>query len=141
MMAYWILWLAAAGILAVAEMMTGTFYLLVFAVGAAVACIAAYAGMGLPLQILAAAATSFGGWLVLKKMRPLGKQVAPESDPNLNMDIGAIVRIASVENGRIAVTHRGTKWDAAIEGNRPARTDRDYVITAVRGSQLILSEQ
>lgn len=140
-MAHWVLWLAAAGILAVAEMMTGTFYLLVFAGGAAVACIAAYAGLGLPVQIFAAAAASFAGWLVLKKIRPPGKQVAPESDPNLNMDIGATVRIASVESGRITVMHRGTKWDAAIQGSRPALMDRDYVITAVRGSQLILSEQ
>jgi membrane protein implicated in regulation of membrane protease activity len=141
MMSYWVLWLAAAGILAVAELMTGTLYLLIFAVGAAVACLAAYAGLGLAMQILAAAVTSFAGWLLLKKLRPARKQVAPESNPNLNMDIGTVVRIASIENGRVTVMHRGTKWDAAIEGNRPALMDRDYVIKAVRGAQLILSEQ
>jgi membrane protein implicated in regulation of membrane protease activity len=137
----WVVWLVMAVILAVAELTTGTFYLLIFAVGAGAGCIAAYAGAAMTVQLLCAAVVSLIGWFAVKKLRPAHKAVAPEADPNMNMDIGNIVRIATVDNGRITVMYRGTKWDASIEGDRIPMLEQDYVITKVRGAHLVLSEK
>ena len=57
-MSDWTLWLMAAGTLVILELFTGTFYLLMIAMGLAVGALAALAGGGMTLQIVASAVAS-----------------------------------------------------------------------------------
>ena len=59
-MADWMMWLAAAGIVVILEMFSGTFYLLMIAVGLASGALAALAGLEPQLQLIIAAAVGIG---------------------------------------------------------------------------------
>jgi len=68
----WI-WLVAAAVLAVGELaMPGTFFLVSFAIGAAVACVLAFASVSLGLQWLAFVAASA---VALAVLVPLGRRI------------------------------------------------------------------
>jgi membrane protein implicated in regulation of membrane protease activity len=64
----WILWLVAAAAFGVGEMHTGGFYLLPFAIGAALAAVLSLLGVGLVLSAVAFFATSL---LVIAALRPV----------------------------------------------------------------------
>ena len=67
-----VLWVLA-GIAVVAELTTGTFYLLMIALGLVGGALAAHAGLGFAMQLVAAAAIGGGGvaaWRVRRKRRP-----------------------------------------------------------------------
>jgi membrane protein implicated in regulation of membrane protease activity len=64
----WILWLVAAAAFGVGEMHTGGFYLLPFAIGAAVAAVLSLLGVGLVLSAVAFFAVSL---LVIAALRPV----------------------------------------------------------------------
>ncbi|HNJ45700.1 MAG TPA: NfeD family protein, partial [Ottowia sp.] len=50
-------WWIAAGLLVAAELLTGTFYLLMLAIGAAAGALAAHAGLSLSAQLVAGGVT------------------------------------------------------------------------------------
>jgi len=64
----WILWLVAAAAFGVGEMHTGGFYLLPFAIGAALAAVLSLLGVGLVLSAVAFFAVSL---LVIAALRPV----------------------------------------------------------------------
>ena len=51
----WMMWLALAGLLVIVELFTGTFYILMIAVGATAGVVAALGGASGPMQIVLAA--------------------------------------------------------------------------------------
>jgi membrane protein implicated in regulation of membrane protease activity len=61
MMADWMVWLAAAGVLIVLELFTGTFYLLMMAIGLAFGALAAWLGAAMPVQTIVAAVVGIAG--------------------------------------------------------------------------------
>ncbi|MEA2215095.1 MAG: hypothetical protein QOK19_656 [Solirubrobacteraceae bacterium] len=67
----WILWLIAAGVLGVGEMHQGGFYLLPFAVGAAVAAAVSLLGVGALLTAVLFVATSV---VVVGALRPVARR-------------------------------------------------------------------
>ena len=67
----WILWLLAAAVLGVGEMHQGGFYLLPFAVGAAVAAALSLLGVGIALSAVMFVATSA---IVIATLRPVAKR-------------------------------------------------------------------
>jgi membrane protein implicated in regulation of membrane protease activity len=67
----WIIWLVAAGALGVGEMHQGGFYLLPFAVGAAVAGAVSLLGVGVVLSAVLFVATSL---VVVGALRPVAKR-------------------------------------------------------------------
>ena len=131
-------WLAAAGLVA-AELATGTFYLLMLALGAAAAALAAHAGLGLSAQLLAAAALG-GGAVVVWHLRRSGLPPATDASSNrdVNLDIGSTVHVAHWRpDGSARVNHRGAGWDARFAGSGTPSAG-DFVIRAVEGSCLLL---
>jgi membrane protein implicated in regulation of membrane protease activity len=131
-------WLATGGLVAV-ELITGTFYLLMMALGLAAAALSAHAGV--PLTWQWAIASLFGGGTVLvwhryKRAQP---PLAPaQSNPDVNMDIGELVHVDTWQpDGSTSVHYRGAHWDAALQAGEPADSGA-YVITQVIGSRLIL---
>lgn len=108
------LWWLAAGALVVAELVTGTFYLLMVAVGLAAGAIVAHLGLAVPWQIVGAAVTGAGlvvGLHQMKRHRP--GDPSPRADRNVNLDVGETVLIeAWNSDGTTTVKYRGATWTA-----------------------------
>jgi membrane protein implicated in regulation of membrane protease activity len=67
----WILWLVAAGLLGVGEMHQGGFYLLPFALGAALAAVVSLLGVGAPLAAIVFVLASV---IVVGALRPVARR-------------------------------------------------------------------
>jgi membrane protein implicated in regulation of membrane protease activity len=108
------LWWLVAGALVIAELLTGTFYLLMVAVGLVAGAIAAHLGLTFPVQIVAAALVGAGlvvGWHQMKKRRP--GDPSARADRSVNLDVGETVLIeAWSADGTTTVKYRGATWTA-----------------------------
>jgi membrane protein implicated in regulation of membrane protease activity len=107
-------WLATGGLVAV-ELLTGTFYLLMLAIGFAFAALAAHLGGSQTQQILVAALV--GGSAVvawhLRRLRRHHQEPTAQANANVNLDIGEIVQIESWNtDGTADVHYRGARWTA-----------------------------
>ncbi len=136
----WTFWIVLAAILAIAEMMTGTFYLLVLALGAVVGALAAVLGLSMTFQVLGATLAAAAGFAALQNYRArVGARAPAAKNPDVHPDIGAVVRIASVDpGGRVCVNYRGADWTARVDGGVVDST-RDYQIAQIDGSVLVLT--
>ena len=108
------LWWLLTGALVAIELLTGTFYLLMMAVGAVAAALAAHAGANLTTQLVLAAAVGGGAVAVLhlKRTRRSGEPPA-QANPNVNLDIGETVQISEWNpDGTASVQYRGAHWTA-----------------------------
>jgi membrane protein implicated in regulation of membrane protease activity len=133
---YWMWWIAAAALIA-AELLTGTFYLLV--IGVAVACggVAAWFAGSTAVQWLTASALGVIGTALLNRWKHQGGE--PAKQPAL--DVGQMVRVESWGPGRTArVSYRGSTWDAELAAPDTPQAETMY-IAATRGSVLILSDR
>lgn len=140
-MADWTWWLAAAGALVIFELFTGTFYILMIAIGVACGAIAALTGYGPPAQILTAAAVGVVATGLLHRSRfgaPGRKDTT--RDPNVNMDIGQSVQVATWTDGKARVMYRGAPWDVELGLGALAEAGT-FRIVEVQGSRLIVANQ
>jgi len=129
-------WLATAALVAV-ELASGTFYLLMLAVGTAGAALAAHAGLGHSGQYLVGAVVG-GGAVALWHWRRGNPRYDPGSTPELNLDIGSTVQVAAWQpDGSARVQYRGAAWDAHFAG-QGSPVPGEHVIRAVQGSRLLL---
>ena len=132
-------WWLAAGALVAVELATGTFYLLMLALGAAAGAVAAHLGLSGNLQI-AAAAVLGGGAVVAWHLRRTTHAAGPPAgaNPDVNLDIGGTVQVARWQaDGSARVHYRGSEWDARHVGAGPA-TAGEHTIRAIEGSRLLL---
>ena len=131
------LWWGLAGLLVLAELLTGTFYLLILALGASAAALAAHAGGGLTAQLVAAAAMGGGGTALWHLRRAKAPRSAPAaSNADVNLDIGQTVNVTQWDATRQAKVHyRGAAWGVRYAGEgTPA--PGEHVIVAVHGNRL-----
>ena len=108
------IWWLAAGIVVVAEMLTGTFYLLMMAVGLVAAALAAHMGLSSALQIIVAALVGGGAvvaWHFARRKRP--GDPSPRADRSVNMDVGETILVEGWNpDGTTTVKYRGAMWTA-----------------------------
>lgn len=134
-------WWLLAGALVAAELMSGSFYLLMLALGAATGALAAHLGLGLSLQIVVAAvagaATTFA-WYRHRRAKSAGAPTI-ESNPDVNLDVGQTVQVSQWDSlGQAQVSYRGTTWHARFAGpGTPA--PGPHRIVALRGNSLELT--
>jgi len=138
----WIWWLVLAGVVVICELFTGTFYLLMFALGLVSASIASLLISSMQLQMLIAAVVGSAATVALHNSKYGWKQCGDAArDPNVNIDIGQQLRVEEWQeqgNGiSIARTkYRGAMWDVEL---RHAHANAGmFVIEAVEGSRLIV---
>lgn len=115
-MELYVLWAIAGFILIIAEMLTGTFYLIVIGIAALVGALAAFLGAPFWLQAVIAAVSALLGvvavhnwWLKHPK----------NSGSMANLDTGEAVVLETwvdQQAGRARVRYRGTTWDAHVTG-------------------------
>ncbi len=136
MSAYWVWWIVAA-VLVGAELVTGTFYLLVVGIAAALGGMAAWLGAGVPIQFLLAGGCAFVLTFVAHQWR---LRQAPQS-PEVALDVGQMVHVQTWNaDGTARVEHRGTQWDAELASPDTPRAATLYII-GTRGSVLVLSDR
>ncbi len=137
MEAHWIWWLAAV-VLVIAEMSSGTFYLIAVAFGLAVAGLAAYLGMAWSGQAAVAAllCSASVAW-IYRWRKPHAK---PHEQANLAYDIGQDVHVVQWSDERHArVSYRGAEWDAELARTAlPDSNRQKWRIKEISGSQLII---
>jgi len=142
----WIMWLAMAGIVVILEMFSGTFYLLMIAIGLVAGALASFAGLDQPAQLIVAAVVGIAATYALRRSR-FGRRRRTEAtrDPNVNLDIGQSVRVDEWRgSGNAQATaramYRGALWDIELVPGEEARAG-SFIIREVRGSRLIVSHQ
>lgn len=107
-------WWIATGVLVALELVSGTFYLLMLAIGGVAGALAAHAGASPSSQIVIAAVV--GGAAVVacylvRRRRP--GDPSPRSERSVNLDVGETVMIESWNaDGTSSVKYRGANWVA-----------------------------
>lgn len=108
------IWWLLTGAAVAVELVTGTFYLLMLAIGMAGAAFGAHLGASLTTQFVVAALVGGGAVAVwhLKKSRSPG-ELRAEINPNVNLDIGETITISGWNvDGTADVQYRGARWTA-----------------------------
>lgn len=108
------LWWLMAGGAVIVELLTGTFYLLMIAIGLVAGGLAALLGANVATQLIAAAAIgcTFVGALTYQRRHKLGDPSA-RSMRSVNLDIGETVQIDVWRpDGSAMVKYRGANWTA-----------------------------
>jgi len=133
------LWWIGCGALVAAELATGTFYLLMLALGAGAAALAGWLGFDLSTQFIAAAVVGVGGVLLWHRhrLRETGELPA-HANPDVNLDIGQTVQVSTwAGDGSATVKYRGADWRVRFIGDG-APAAGNHKIRAVEGSTLLL---
>ncbi|HEV7820710.1 MAG TPA: NfeD family protein [Burkholderiales bacterium] len=133
---YW--WWAIAGIaLIIAELITGTFYLLVLGVAALAGSAAAFLHYPFWIQAPVAAAIAIIGVTLVTRFRD-----AQVSQPSVSLDVGQSVVLDAWVNERerlARVRYRNAMWDAKVLDEAGAETGRTLYIRHVDGNTLHVS--
>ncbi|MES2148873.1 MAG: NfeD family protein [Pseudomonadota bacterium] len=138
-MADWMNWLVAAGVLVILELFTGTFYLLMIAVGLALGGAAALLGLDVPLQTIVAAIVGLAAtWLLHRSRFGRAPKLDSARDPNVNIDIGQCVTVDAWQGDHARVMYRGALWDVVLGPGAEAQAGR-FKIVEMQGSRLIVA--
>ena len=130
----YLIWLVAGFVLVIAELVTGTFFLLVLGIAAFAGSATAWFGLGFWAEALCAAAVAVAGVFWVRQNRRKMQQ------PDMaSLDVGQAVVFdswISREQGAARVTYRNTQWDAEVSGERELNPGQALFIHAVEGSTL-----
>lgn len=134
-------WWLLTGALVAVELLTGTFYLLMLAIGMACAALAAHMGLNLSGQMVVAAL--IGGAAVVawhwKKVRAHSAPPA-QANPDVNLDIGETIHIESWgPDGTASVQYRGARW-TAIHRNGITPSPGPHRVAELVGNRLLVDK-
>lgn len=136
----WVWWFVLAFVLVVAELLTGTFYLMMIAIALAAAGVASLVGAPLVIQLVIAVIFGFGGALLLRRMR-FGRLENADAEPLQNMDVGQTLHVQRWSGGRTArASYRGAQWDIELaDGEEPQAGE--FVIQAIHANRLVVARR
>ena len=131
-------WIAAVALTAI-ELATGTFYVLMLAIGCAFGALAGYAMPSFLAQV--AVALAVGGAAVLawhQKRRREPARAPAAANPDINLDVGEQVQVDGWNaDGTARVPYRGSSWNVRYIGDGAAVPGM-HVIAEVRHNELAL---
>lgn len=131
-------WLVLAGVLLVSEILTGTFYLVLVAVGAFLGGVVAYFGYPIELQIITASVFSVIASLLLQSSRRK-KNSENQSSAADKLDVGNLIEVdAWNEHGMASVMYRGAQWQGKCIDPTPVKGL--YQVSDVQGNTLLLTQ-
>ena len=135
------LWWLMAGAAVVAELLTGTFYLLMLAIGLAAGALAAHFGVGMETQLVAAALVGGGAVVVCYLLRRRTPGAPPAaSNRDVNLDVGETVQVdAWGPDGTAQVRYRGAQWTVLLRPGNAASPGL-YRVAEVVGSRLLVDK-
>lgn len=134
-------WWLLAGALVAVELLTGTFYLLMLALGMAAGALAAHAGLPLAGQLICAAvvgAAAVAGWYWRSRRQPGDPSV--RSLRSVNLDVGEVVQIDQWNpDGTATIKYRGAQWTVIQRaGNAPV--PGSYRVAELVGNRLLVEK-
>ena len=132
-------WWIAAGVLVAGELATGTFYVLMLAIGCVFGALAGYAGISFFAQVVVAVAIGGAAVLAWDRKRKSGPaRAAPAANRDINLDIGEQVQVDGWSaDGTARVPYRGSAWNVRYIGDGAAAPG-PHVIAEVRHNELAL---
>ena len=138
-MEIWLIWVIVGFVLVIAELVTGTFYLLVLGVGAFVAALVEWAGGGILLQSVVGGVVAVGGAMLVHHWH--GNRGPADGRSNL-LDRGQPVVLEGWANetaGLARVKYRGASWEARV-ANAEARPQpgATLYIDGMEGNTLVV---
>jgi len=135
----YLLWLICGLVLVTAELITGTFYLLVLGLAALVASAVGYFGGSFAVQAVCASVVAVIGVIVVNRWRRNRKD-QPQGTNNMDVGQPVVFEAWTNEAARLArVKYRGASWDAHLMGDAAARADDVLYICGAEGSRLQVS--
>ena len=130
-------WWMLAGVLVAVELATGTFYLLMLALGCAAGALAAHGGLGGTAQVIVAVIVGAGAttfWHLRRQRAPQPPEAAFNRD--VNLDIGGTLQVDTWQaDGMARASYRGAPWTVQFVGTGPP-TPGEHVIQSVQGNRL-----
>jgi membrane protein implicated in regulation of membrane protease activity len=127
-------WAIVGLVLVIAELVSGTFYLLMLAVAAFGGSAAAYAGQPFSVQCIVAALLAVAGCYGAHVYRA---RFNPKRMPPIDTGMPASFESWLDAQARLArVRYRGASWDAQVEGNEPMQPGTTVFVTAADGNTL-----
>jgi membrane protein implicated in regulation of membrane protease activity len=130
----YLIWLIAGFVLVIAELLTGTFFLLVLGIAAFAGSASAWFGLGFWSEALCAAAVAVAGVFWVRRHRK-----AMQRPDMAALDVGQPVSFdawVSREQGVARVRYRNTLWDAEVKGERELAPGEALFIHALEGNTL-----
>lgn len=142
------IWWLLAGIAVAIELATGTFYLLMLAIGMVAAAIGAHLGLPVTGQLITAAIVGGGAVALWHQQSKLKPQAAPaQSNPDVHIDIGEPVQVLAWQpDGTATVKYRGANWTAVLEGaphatSIGAQSTGQFHIKEMLGNRLVIEKR
>ena len=131
------LWWVTAGVLVAVELGTGSFYLLMLALGAAAGAVAAHLGFSSAAQVVVAALVGGGATALWHFNRRNNTAAAPpETNRDVQIDIGQHVKVSEWQSdGTARVSYRGATWQARFTGTGMSQPG-NHVIVGMVGNVL-----
>lgn len=133
---YSTLWWLIAGAFVATELLTGSFYLLMLALGVAAAALAAHAGVALSGQLVTAAAVGLTAVVLWHRRRHRATEHEAHAQTSAMLDIGETVMVNEWNDGCAEVKYRGARWQAVCHG--PSPEPGLHQVVALQGNRLIL---
>lgn len=140
-MELWLIWIVAGFVLVIAELVTGTFYLLVVGLGAFAGALVAWLGGNTLVQAVSGSVVAIAGALMVHHWHAAHRKVDEGHANFLDRGQPVILEGWVDENGRIArVKYRGAWWDARLTRaeDKPAPGTTLY-IEAQEGNTLVVA--
>jgi membrane protein implicated in regulation of membrane protease activity len=140
-MELWLIWIVAGFALIIAELVTGTFYLLVIGVGAFAGAAAAWLGANEIIQAVVGSAVALVGAWSVHHWHARNRQSDAGRSNFLDRGQPVVLEGWANESARIArVKYRGAWWDARLAhpDERPAPGTTLY-IEALEGNTLVVA--
>ena len=135
-------WWVIAGVAVAVELATGTFYLLMIALGCVAGAIGAHLGLATTAQVVLAAIVGGGALALWHWRRASQPRSAPAaSNRDVNLDIGERIEVSEWhDDGSGSATYRGARWSVRHVGGG-ARRPRWHVIRRGEGHRLHVEPQ
>jgi membrane protein implicated in regulation of membrane protease activity len=134
-------WWLMAGVAVAVELATGTFYLLMLAIGLAAGALAAHAGAQTPFQFVVAAVIGGAAVSALRLQRRKRPPAGPtQANPDVQQDVGETVHIDAWQpDGTATVRYRGANW-TVVAAPGTGHGHGAYRVREVSGNRLVVEK-
>lgn len=136
------IWWLLAGIAIAVEMVTGTFYLLMLAVGMVAGALVAHLGASVIVQIVVAAVVGGGAvvaWHWKRSKSP--KPAQANANRDVQMDIGETVHVEQWNDDATAsVKYRGAQWMVELADRDAALQPGLFKVKKLNGNRLVVGK-
>jgi membrane protein implicated in regulation of membrane protease activity len=136
------IWWLLAGVAVAVELVTGTFYLLMLAIGMVAAALAAHLGAPVIVQIVVAALVGGGAvvaWHWKRSKSP--KPAKANANRDVQMDIGQTVHVEQWNDDATAsVKYRGAQWTVQLADHDAAPQPGLFKVKELNGNRLVVAK-